>query len=57
MAVPITSELLVADLMPVASHDTSPGDTLDEVEPHTPGGKRQTGRVRVHVHLEALTSV
>ena len=32
MAVPVTSELLVVDLMPVASHDTSPGDTLDEAE-------------------------
>ena len=32
MAVPVTSALLVVDLIPVASHETSPVETLDDAE-------------------------
>ena len=32
MALPVTSDSLVVDLSPVASHDTSPLDTLGDAE-------------------------
>ena len=32
MAVPVTSAFDVVDLIPVASHETSPADTLDDAE-------------------------